>query len=620
MTKARTCLSCAAAAILVGALASSCAAPDASSEPVERAQSAIHASNAPLCQQPMIPPVPAIPGGGYPRYNQYTHQNDLYSNTDAQSFLLTLRPKMRFLLPFTPGEAYVSSAWVRDASGTGHGAIDYIKVGPGDPSFKARAVAPGRVIAVLSETESGGEGNSVTIEHYGRDGMNYRSIYVHLRNGAVHDCQQAKMAATSGGYQTFMNTQTCTPGSVDQSIWGPTNPNTTLKVAVGDMVAAGQIIGDVGQTGSGAIGRAISDTGVLNGNNIHLHLYFIAHAPPEGRAAANPNADWVLIDPYGVYGYVGTPNCYLRAANTAGYSMFAPAGRNDFDRDTRTDFTLVRPGVGSDQSATWFVLTRTGATLGVPFGYKTDVPTPGDYDGDGITDISRYDGSALVWYVRPSSSIPGSAPTIGLPSVTMPATIPANISAPGDYDGDGKTDLAVYRPENGQWIVKASGGVSIPDTTFGDPSDGVPVPGDYDGDGRTDFAVFQTMTRVWRVKMSSGGADINKQYGDPFDKPVPADYDGDGKTDIALYRPLESWSGIEGKWYIIYSSTNTELSPTPIYGYRDDNPVPGDYDGDGRTDIAVFSGLRNGTWFALPTSGGEIVQQWGQNTDITPYP
>ena len=118
--------------------------------------------------------------------------------------------------------------------------------------------------------------------------------------------------------------------------------------------------------------------------------------------------------------------------------------------------------------------------------------------------------------------------------------------------------------------------------------------------------------------MSGGGADINRQYGDPGDKPVPGDYDGDGKTDIALYRPFESWSGIQGKWYIIYSSTNSELSPTPIYGYWNDTPTPGDYDGDGRTDVAIFSGPRNGTWFVQTFNDGG--QQWGQMGDITPYP
>ncbi len=205
-----------------------------------------------------------------------------------------------------------------------------------------------------------------------------------------------------------------------------------------------------------------------------------------------------------------------------------------------------------------------------------------DYDGDGKTDLSIFRPSNGQWWMNRSSNGSTFVVTFGASTDKI---------VPADFTGDGKTDNAVFRPSTGEWFILRSENYSFYAFPFGVGTD-TPVPADYDGDGLADAGVFRSSTLTWFIRKSSGGTDIIG-FGTAGDKPVPADYDGDGKADIAIFRP----NGTNGaEWWIRRSSNQTVFALT--FGISTDKAVQGDFTGDGKADVAVWR-PSNGTWFIL---------------------
>ncbi len=257
-------------------------------------------------------------------------------------------------------------------------------------------------------------------------------------------------------------------------------------------------------------------------------------------------------------------------------------------RAGKVSFYVAGNGANSDGSPSGdFIYTSAKASL--------SGSAISNFDTDGISDLAVFRPSNGVWYAVNSSDGANQASQFGIAEDKI---------VPGDYDGDGKTDRAVWRPSTGVWYIERStGGFTI--VQFGVNGD-VPVPGDYDGDLKNDLAIWRPSTGVWYVARSSNGTFDIRQFGISTDKATQGDFDADGKTDLAVWRPST------GVWYIWRSSDSGFT--IFAFGLDGDRPVQGDYDSDGRTDAAVFR-PSNGVWYLNRSQLGFTAMQFGIATD-----
>jgi len=277
----------------------------------------------------------------------------------------------------------------------------------------------------------------------------------------------------------------------------------------------------------------------------------------------------------------------------------------DNDGDGFADYYIFRPS-----DATWYIL-RSGGTIAVqPFGIANDdYMTPGDYDGDGKGDISVWRDSDGSWYRLNSHDATFVIQGWGLSGDEPVAR---------DFDGDGRTDFAVVRKSGGflTWYVFRINGSGITTTTWGLDSDFI-APGDYDGDGKFDYAVQRpgatdTSPANFYI-LTTAGSFQQVEWGQSKDLVVPGDYDGDTRTDIAVVR--EGSTPDQPLTWIIRRSS--DLGTTTIgWGLTGtDYTAQNDYDGDGRTDFAVWRNS-DGKFYELNSLNFNVnVWSWGLPND-----
>lgn len=224
-----------------------------------------------------------------------------------------------------------------------------------------------------------------------------------------------------------------------------------------------------------------------------------------------------------------------------------------------------------------------------------------DFDGDGKTDYAIFRPGTAQYFVR--KSLDSSAEVL-----TWGDAAQADRPVPADYDGDGKSDYAVYRPGTAQFLVRKSSSGIAEVVTWGIAGGGDrPAVADFDGDGRVDYAIYRSTTAQFIVKNSADNSATDFTWGvaNGSDTPVVGDYDGDGKADYAVYRRPSA------QWFIKQSSNGSVVVTAWGMARSADIPVPGDYDGDGKIDLAIFR-PETAEFFVRQSSNVIVaVTRWG---------
>ncbi len=254
----------------------------------------------------------------------------------------------------------------------------------------------------------------------------------------------------------------------------------------------------------------------------------------------------------------------------------------------------VAPNTGPARTAT---VVSAGQTFNISQSAGIARRSPFDFDGDGKTDLGIFRPSNGEWWVNRSSN-----------GITFAAQFgsAADKISPADFTGDGKTDIAFWRPSTGSWFVLRSEDSSFYAVPFGIPGD-IPSAADFDADGKADTTIFRPSTATWYIQRSSDNGTTIQTFGTNGDLPVVADYDGDGRADIAIYRPSA------GQWWLLRSTAGVIAAS---FGTPGDKLVPGDYTGDGKTDVALWR-PSTGQWFVLRSEDFSFYSvPFGLSTDV----
>jgi hypothetical protein len=280
----------------------------------------------------------------------------------------------------------------------------------------------------------------------------------------------------------------------------------------------------------------------------------------------------------------------------------------DFDNDGKTDLSQH----GAD--GTWYLdESATGGfsrwTTFRGYGVGTDEAAAGDFDGDGKDDLAvrvkNYSGLAtvLINYASDGFGVYATFNGTGQVNATYPGYGGNNDQMViADFNGDSRTDISI-RTASGGWYIDYSnnglGSYDVSYSSYGGASD-QPIAADFDGDGKADLSIRTVSSGSlsnWYIDYSANGFGsydaVFYSYGGANDQPVATDFDGDGKADLSIRTIGSGFSN----WYIDYSANGFGSWDAVHAGYggASDTAAAGDYDADGKSDLAVLTS--NGEWF-----------------------
>jgi hypothetical protein len=328
---------------------------------------------------------------------------------------------------------------------------------------------------------------------------------------------------------------------------------------------------------------------------------------------ADPNGTWILrLNDVG-----GGDTGSISAANLTIAAAGGPSGpaNVDIDGDGFTDWVVLRdlgtPAFGERSSTT--AINRGVYT----FRERQEL--------DRTTPLPEGGSAGIAWFMKSNQTGAESGTVFGNPI--------SDFATPADFDGDGKTDIAVWRPgapDVAAFHILQSSDLTVRTELFGQNGDNPTTVGDYDGDGKADPAVYRcppfptTGQCFFFFRGSSnnpGGAITYVPWGSGTTGDFfinNGDFDGDGKHDFCIQRanPLDASKG----QFVLLRSSDGGVEFIN-WGLSSDFILPGDYDGDGKSDFMVrrTQGGQRQHYLLTRTGGGTGAAwiPWGIVGDVS---
>lgn len=271
----------------------------------------------------------------------------------------------------------------------------------------------------------------------------------------------------------------------------------------------------------------------------------------------------------------------------------------------------------------WFCLLLTVSVSAVDNSFKLD------FDGDGRADLALYREGSRSVENAPQLSYWHFLSTRTGQTWSIQWGRSLDVPLPADYDNDGKTDTAIYRwwnfdtgDTNEWWLGKSTGGYTVLVYEW-EIGSYLKFSRNYIGDGRAEMGYLaqrnmnanpdETCSISVFVIGDLDDFTTRKAVSDVCNvvpTPVPGDYNNDGRSEIAVFT-----NQTFKVWYPPYNPLYT--TPDITQSLNVDFPAPGDYDGDGKTDFAGTRAQAGRLFWRIKQSsnGTETEVDFGISTD-----
>ena len=168
--------------------------------------------------------------------------------------------------------------------------------------------------------------------------------------------------------------------------------------------------------------------------------------------------------------------------------------------------------------------------------WDQDIPLVADLDHDGFASHLAYRYSTGEWLLAPDKTIPG--PKVDKKLLPMPFA--------GRFLDGSDGDLGIWSIMDGMVTLQTIATGKSVTFRWGGTHGFILVPGDYDGDGRDEIAVYNQSDLTWYWRHAPDGPFSSAKFGTKTGIPIPWDYNHDGRLDLAYWEPGE------GKIYVSF--------------------------------------------------------------------